>query len=290
MAEEGVPMITITRLTKKFGRFTAVHQLDLTIPAHQATALWGPNGAGKTTVIKCLLGLVRYEGEIRIDGLDARRQGAQARRRVGYVPQTCAFYDDLSVLATVRFFARLRQVPDTQAVPVLEQVGLLEDGEKPVAALSGGMRQRLALALALLGDPPILVLDEPTSNLDTHARAHFLHLLGRLKAEGKTILFTSHRLEEVEELADQVAVMEAGRLQFLCPGDQLARRLGLQVQIKLRMPGHVLEEALAILQADGFQARRNGTGLLVAVAPGEKARPIHTLSRAHIPVIDFEID
>lgn len=283
-------MITIARLTKKFGRFTAVHQLDLTIPAHQATALWGPNGAGKTTVIKCLLGLVRYEGEIQIDGLDARRQGAQARRRVGYVPQTCAFYDDLSVLATVHFFARLRQVPDTQAVPVLEQVGLLEDGEKPVAALSGGMRQRLALALALLGDPPILVLDEPTSNLDTHARAHFLHLLGRLKAEGKTILFTSHRLEEVEELADQVAVMEAGRLQFLCPGDQLARRLGLQVQIKLRMPGHVLEEALAILQADGFQARRNGTGLLVAVAPGEKARPIHTLSRAHIPVIDFEID
>ncbi len=283
-------MMTITDLTKKFGRFTAVHHLNLTIPARQATALWGPNGAGKTTVIKCLLGLVHYEGEIRIDGLDARRQGSQARRLVGYVPQSCAFYDDLTVLATTRLFARLRQVPEAQVMPALAQAGLLEDGGKAVSALSGGMRQRLALALALLGDPPILVLDEPTSNLDTHARAHFLHLLGQLKAEGKTILFTSHRLEEVEELADQVAVMEAGRLQFVCPGDQLARRLGLQVQIKLRMPGHVLDEALALLQADGFQARRNGTGLLVAVSPGEKARPIHTLSRAHIPVIDFEID
>lgn len=283
-------MIQFDHVTKRFGRFVAVNNLDISVPEQQAYALWGANGAGKTTAIKCLLGLLRYEGRIRIDGFDAARNGREARRLVGYVPQELAFYDEMTTLESARFFARLKQTPTAQAVSVLAEVGLAEHAGKAVAALSGGMKQRLALALALLGDPPVLVLDEPTSNLDTAGRSQFLHLLARVKLTGKTILFTSHRLEEIEQLADQVVVMEHGAVQLTCAGDELAGRLGLRTTVKLMLPGELLDSALSVLQRDGFAARRNGVGVLVEVHPSEKARPIHSLSRAHIPVTDFEVE
>ncbi len=283
-------MITVTHLTKRFGRFTAVNDLCFGVAAEQATALWGPNGAGKTTVIKCLLGLLRYEGTIMVNGYDAYRQGRAARRLVGYVPQELAFYEEMSTLDTARFFAQLKQAPLTEAVTLLSQVGLEEHAGKPVAALSGGMKQRLALALALLGDPPVLVLDEPTSNLDPAGRSQFLQLLAQVKAAGKTILFTSHRLEEIEQIADQVIVMERGALQLTCPGTELATELGLRTTVKLHVPPDLMDSALAVLHRAGYAAQRNGVGVLVDVHPGAKAEPIHELSRAEIAVTDFEVD
>jgi ABC-2 type transport system ATP-binding protein/nitrous oxidase accessory protein len=290
MIRKVLAMITLTNVTKKFGAYLAINNLSFDVPAQQAVALWGENGAGKTTIIKCLLGLLRYEGQIRVDGFDAARAGRAARRLVGYVPQELAFYDDLTTLETARFFARLKQAPLTEAVTVIRQVGLEEHAGKAVRALSGGMKQRLALGLALLGDPPVLVLDEPTSNLDAAGRSHFLQLLAQVKAAGKTILFTSHRLEEIEQLADQVMVLERGTLKLSCTGAQLAGRLGLRTTVKLHLPNELLDDALGVLQRDGFQARRNGVGLLVDVHPSAKARPIHSLSRAQIAVTDFEME
>lgn len=283
-------MITFDHVTKKFGPFVAVDNLNLTVAPHQAVALWGVNGAGKTTLLKCLLGLLHYQGHIQVNGFDAATQGRAARRMLGYVPQELAFYNDLSTLATVSLFARLKKVPPTLAIPVLDQVGLAEHAGKAVAALSGGMKQRLALGLALIADPPVLVLDEPTSNLDAAAREQFLHLLATVKAKGKTIVFTSHRLEEVEALADQVAVLERGKRKLMCAAHELAPQLGLRSQIRLRLPGEMLDTALRVLQTDGFQARRNGTSLYVEVAPGEKAKPIYTLQQAAIHVTDFEVE
>jgi ABC-type multidrug transport system ATPase subunit len=283
-------MITVDSLTKRFGRFTAVQELSFTVDTHQALALWGPNGAGKTTVIKCMLGLLRYDGRIAIDGMDLRAKGREARRLLGYVPQELAFYDDLSVAETGHFFSRLRRVPVAQVSAALEQVDLLAHARKPVRALSGGMKQRLALALALLGDPPVLILDEPTSNLDAASRGQFLRLLREVKGLGKTIVFTSHRLDEVEALTDRVLVMEQGRGLFTCAAGELAARLHLTTQVKLHMDATLLESAVAVLQADGFEARRNGSGVFVQVAPDAKALPIHSLSRANIQVSDFEAE
>ena len=283
-------MITFTHLTKRFGRFTAVNDLSFGVATEQATALWGANGAGKTTVIKCLLGLLRYEGTIIVNGYDAYRQGRAARRLVGYVPQELAFYEEMSTLDTARFFAQLKQASLTEAVTLLDQVGLEEHAGKPVAALSGGMKQRLALALALLGDPPVLVLDEPTSNLDPAGRTQFLQLLVQVKAAGKTILFTSHRLEEIEQIADQVIVMERGALRLTCPGAELATELGLRTTMKLHVPPGLMDTAMDVLHRAGYAARRNGVGVLVDVHPGAKAEPIHELSRAQIAVTDFEVD
>ncbi len=282
-------MIHFSHLTKRFGKFTAVDDLSFSVEPQQAVALWGPNGAGKTTAIKCLLGLLRYDGQIVVGGQDAHKQGKAVRRKLGYVPQELAFYNDLSALDTARFYARLKQVPASRAREVLAQVGLAEHGDKPVGALSGGMKQRLALGLALLADPPILVLDEPTSNLDAAGRDQFLHLLAGVRSAGKTVLFTSHRIEEIEALADQVLVMERGRQVTTCTADELPQRLGLRTQVKLRLPGDVVEQALAVLHSGGFTASRNGHGVLVDVVPGAKAAPIHALRAAAIDVVDFEV-
>lgn len=283
-------MIECIDLTKRYGKFIAVDHLTLQVAERSALALWGANGAGKTTVIKCLLGLLRFEGAIRVDGLDVRRQGRAVRQRIGYVPQELAFYKEMTAVEMAAFYARLKGAPAERIDPVLEQVGLSEHLAKPVGALSGGMKQRLALGLALLSDPPVLVMDEPTSNLDAAARSQLLRLLAQVKAAGKTILFTSHRIEEVEALADAVAVMERGRLQFTCDSASLARRVGLRTQVKFIVPGHEVERALEVLQGEGLAARRNGVGVIVDVSHGEKARPIHTLSRARIEVIDFEVE
>jgi len=216
------PMISVQNLTKRYAQpgrawwsdatITAVDDLSFDLAQGQAVALWGVNGAGKTTVLKCLLGLLDCEGELWLDHADLRKDGRNARRHFGYVPQELAFHNDLSVVESCRFYARLKNVELARVPLVLAQVGLADQRRKAVGALSGGMKQRLALALALLADPPVLLLDEPTSNLDAETRAGFLDLLVALHHAGKTLLFTSHHLEEVEQLADRVLILRDGKL------------------------------------------------------------------------------
>ena len=215
-------MLSIRNLTKRYPRpgrawwsdetITAVDDLSFELPAGRSIALWGVNGAGKTTVLKCLLGLLASEGELHLNGFDLRRDGRTARRFLGYVPQELAFHNDLSVAESCRFYARLKDVPDTRIPVVLAQVGLTGQEKKAVGALSGGMKQRLALALALLADPPVLLLDEPTSNLDEATRDEFIDLLVQLRDGGKTLLFTSHHADEVTRLAERVLILRDGRL------------------------------------------------------------------------------
>ncbi len=286
------PIISVNELTKVFGhrrnRVVAVDKLSFSIALGEAAALWGPNGAGKTTIIKCLLGLLDYQGEVRVGSYDARRQGKAARRLVGYVPQEMAFHHDLSAAQTLRFYARLKKVDQARIREVLAQVELIEHAHKRVNALSGGMKQRLALAVALMADPPVLLLDEPTSNLDAAARDRFLHLLSQVKRAGKTILFTSHRLEEVKTLADHVLVLEAGRLVLTSSAGELADRMGLQARLRLYLTEGTREQALEVLTAGGVRASANGRGLLVDVSLAHKALPIRLLEQADISVEDFE--
>lgn len=283
------PVIRVDHLVKRFGRFTAVDDLSFDVEPGAAVALWGANGAGKTTVIKCMLGLLGYQGRIVVNGFDARRQGKNARRSLGYVPQELAFHGDMRTLETARFYARLKDVPAARVDDVLAQVGLAEHTTKPVAALSGGMKQRLALGLALLADPPLLVLDEPTSNLDAVARDQFLQLLRTIKAAGKTVLFTSHHLGEVEALGDHVMLLSQGHLVAAVPAHELATVAGLTSRIKLYVPEAAIDDALAVLTLAGYTVSRNGTGLYVEVAPGQKASPIRSLAQADIVVHDFEV-
>jgi nitrous oxidase accessory protein len=210
--EYGNPMIVVRGLTKRFGPVTAVEDLSFTVEAGEAVALWGPNGAGKSTVLHCLLGIVRYDGTIELGGCDPHRHGKAARRLVGFVPQQIYLPEDFTVREVVDFFARLKGASPETIPAVLERLGLAAHAEKRVGTLSGGMKQRVALAVALLGDPPILLLDEPTASLDAQSRRDFLYLLGELKRSGKTLLFSSHRQDEILSLADRVLILEQGRL------------------------------------------------------------------------------
>lgn len=203
-------MISVNDLSKKFGRARVLNGVAFEVAPGEAVALWGPNGAGKSTALRCALGLLNYRGSITIDGLEVRRAGRSVRRLVGYVPQELSFYDDLRVRDAMRFFRRIRGDSPASAASLLEQVNLHEHRAKRIRNLSGGMKQRLALAIALLADPPVLLLDEPTSNLDAAGRADVLERLRRLHNNGKTILFTSHRSEEMEALADRILTMENG--------------------------------------------------------------------------------
>lgn len=284
-------MIEVRNLTKRFGRFTAVDDLSFTVGAGEAVALWGANGAGKTTAVRCLLNLFPYEGEIVVDGLDARRNSKQVRRLTGFVPQELSFHDDMSVAETLIFYARLKKVADGfDFEPLLEQVRLVPHVQKRVGELSGGLKQRLALAAALLSDPPILVLDEPTASLDIRSREEFLILLRKLKQDGKTMIFSSHHLEEVTALADRVLLLEGGRLVVDAPPDQLERRLGWETTLHLYLPEAGIGAAMERLESLGMLASHNGRGVRVQVAPGSKGKVLRALHEAGIEVDDFSVE
>ena len=205
-------MIQLEDVQKRYGRASVLNGVSFDVCAGQSVALWGSNGAGKTTLIRCMLGLVDFAGTIRVAGLDVRKEGKRVRRLLGYVPQELAFYDDFRVIEASRYMARLRGASIDACESTLSELGLLEHARKRVRELSGGMKQRLALSVALLNDPPLLVLDEPTSNLDSAGRESLMRLLLELKEAGKSILFISHRPEEVEGLADRVLTLEFGRV------------------------------------------------------------------------------
>ncbi len=283
-------IISFRGLRKTFGRNVAVDGLDLEILPGQAVALWGRNGAGKTTVIRCALGLLRYRGQIRIGGLDARREGKAARRLIGYVSQELSLYDDLSTGETVQLFARLKRVPPRQADEVLARVGLREQTAKRVGALSGGMKQRLALAIALLGSPPLLLLDEPASNLDAAARRGLLELLEELKHSGKTILFSTHRAEEVMRLADRLVILERGRVTYDGGPAGLGGCAEAQVTLRIAVAEEVRSAAARLLERAGLTVSDNHAALLVRVAPTRKGVPLTLLAQSGFAIedVDFE--
>ncbi|MBX3404063.1 MAG: ABC transporter ATP-binding protein [Phycisphaeraceae bacterium] len=282
-------MIRIDSVTKRFGRATAVDNVSLDIPAGDSVALWGVNGAGKTTLIRCVLGLYRFSGRIEVGGHDVGRRGKRARALIGYVPQELGFHDELGVAEAVRYFALLRGLRVRSAESVLDDVGLAGHGGKRVRELSGGMKQRLALAIAMLGNPPVLVLDEVTASLDACGRGEFVGLLSRLSGAGRTILFASHRIEEVTTLARRVVVLEAGRIGAQTDSETFAESLGLHSMLHLTIRESTRRLALEHLCASGFAARMNGVGLLVPVAREQKAAPFRVLAEARIAIDDFEL-
>lgn len=220
-------IVQVKELTRTFGDLKAVDNLSFDVHTGEAVALWGANGAGKTTALRCLLHLMPFSGEVRIAGKNVKKEGKEVRRLVGFVPQELSFHDDLSVAETLTFYARLKKVAHGyDFTPLLNRLELRAHVQKPVRSLSGGLKQRLALALALISDPPLLILDEPTSNLDLRAREDFVRFLHDLRHDGKTLVFSSHRLEEVKAVADRVLLLESGRLALSGAPQVLAEELG----------------------------------------------------------------
>lgn len=284
------PVVKVEKLSKRYGPVTALDGITFTASAGEAIALWGENGAGKTTLIKAILGLIDVEGDITVGDQSVRRASKAARRSIGYVPQEAVFYD-LSVQATMEFYARLKQVAFNRIPGLLEKLGLTAHARKAVPALSGGLKQRLALAIALLADPPVLLLDEPTANLDAKARRDYLSLLTTLRKENKTLIFASHRVEEVEALASRVLVLDAGRVaEVLLPGD-VRLRLTPDVELTLWVAEGQRTNALDCLTQHGLPAHLNGRGtVVVRVTTDKKLQPLAWLAEQAIEVLDFEME
>lgn len=282
-------MIVAKGITKRFGRTAAVSDVSFQLEDGGAIALWGSNGAGKTTLIRCLLGVIRFNGSASIGELDVRKRGRHARALAGYVPQELAFHDDVRLSNAIGFFARIRRASRRSAHESLAAVGLAGHERKRVRDLSGGMKQRLALAVALLSDPPLIILDEPTSNLDAAGRSEVVDTLQRLRRAGKTLLFASHRPDEVIVLADRVLVMERGSVvRDSTPAQLWPTKKPVQVmRIHLTMGSEA--EAAEALRAGGHAVHLNGHGLCVAVPRDRKAEPITTLARSQIDVRDIEL-
>jgi ABC-type multidrug transport system ATPase subunit len=281
--------ITARAVTKRYGEVKALDGVGFAVPEGTAVALWGPNGAGKTTVLRCLLGLARYSGEIRISGHDPRRDGRAVRETIGYVPQDLPV-SPLTVGEFTAFIASLKRAPLKSAWQRLELLGIGDQGAKRIGALSGGMKQRLALALALIGAPKILLLDEPTANLDAQGRAELLELLRELRREGLTLVFSSHRPEDVAALADRVLMLEAGVLRRNVGPTDFRQELGATSRLTVILKNGHLREALATIDRLGFAASGEGHLVSVPLPVHEKARVIGALAREGIEIVDFEVE
>jgi ABC-type multidrug transport system ATPase subunit len=282
-------VITIDHLTKTYGPTTVVDDVTLAVPDGAAYAFWGPNGAGKTTVIRCILGLVAYDGTITVEGMDARSRGKAVRSIIGYVPQELAFYDDMAVIDLLDYSAALRGLGPDRVEEVAGTVDLGGHMDKKVSELSGGLKQRLGIASALIPDPPILLLDEPTSNLDAHARDSAIELLISLRNQGRTLLITSHHADEVGMLVDSVVAMDQGRITTICRPEDLSEEVGLKAWMQLILSNGSADHALEVLARSGFVARRNTGGILVEVSAQRKGAALDALHAAGIRIDDLEV-
>jgi len=221
----------------------ALDGVDLAVPRGQLFGLIGHNGAGKSTLFKLALGLVApSRGRLWVDGCEVGgRDFRAARRRLGYLPENLVLYDNLDGLETLRFFARLKGAPAAQCAALLEEVGLAHAGRRPVREYSKGMRQRLGFAQALLGEPQLLLLDEPTTGLDPAAIRDFYAQLDRLRARGVTLVISSHVLAELEQRVDALAMLSRGRLCAQGSVAALRERSTRPLQLRLTADAAVLD-------------------------------------------------
>ncbi|HEX5535417.1 MAG TPA: ABC transporter ATP-binding protein [Actinomycetales bacterium] len=240
--------ITVEDLRKSYGPIRAVEGLSFTVDTGEVFALLGPNGAGKTTTVEILEGhRSRTSGDVDVLGFDPQSGGRAFRERIGVVLQEAGFDDDFSVRELVRLY-RGMYPRRLDADEVIDLVGLGEKRDAKVKTLSGGQRRRLDLALGLVGDPELLFLDEPTTGFDPSARRRAWELVEALRGLGKTVLLTTHYMDEAEHLADRVAVVVAGSLVALGAPDEIGVAQGATSLVTFRLPAHVFVTDLPRLE------------------------------------------
>lgn len=281
-------MIKIENLVKNYGNVKALQGVSFDIQKGETFAIVGSNGAGKTTLLNTIVGLIHpSSGKIIVDNIEVSKNPKEIKKRIGYVPQRISFHDNLSVFEAIEFYGALRGINSASLEKVLTTVGIIEQRNKKVGALSGGMLQRLALAQAIISDPPILMLDEPTISLDAEGRITFKKLIREEKSKGKTILLSSHILSYIEELADRIAILVHGKLVALDTLGGLRNKLRLSSILEIvieKVDPHVIK-LVEDLGARSTEIR--GRNLRCVVSPGDKTTVIRTLIENGLNILDF---
>ena len=298
---DGEVALEVKNISKTFytgaRQVQALQQVGFHVRRGVVTGLVGPDAAGKTTLMRLAAGLlVADTGNITVLGMDAATQSLAVQGTIGYMPQRFGLYEDLTVQENLDLYADLQGVPEADRparyAELMHMAGLVPFTKRLAGQLSGGMKQKLALAIALLGNPPILLLDEPTANLDLKSREDFLHLLSILKKDGKTIIFSSHRMEEVLSFADRVLVLDNGKLIADSSPLEIYRKFGKNGLLKIYIEHSASEDAIKTLTKMGFTSSMNGKGIKVKVDPDSKIEPIKVLldSGFSIENFDYEVE
>jgi ABC-2 type transport system ATP-binding protein len=266
-------VLTLTGVRKAFGSTVAVDGLSLQVRAGEVFGFLGPNGAGKTTTISIAIGLLAPDaGTVDLGGHGSPTLPA-VRARIGIAPQALALYDGLSARENLEFFARLYGVPSAdrrrRADELLALVGLADRAGHRVATYSGGMKRRINLAAALVHDPPLVLLDEPTAGVDPQSRNAILDIVRSLRDRGRTVVYTTHYMEEAQRLCDRVAIIDHGRLLACGTVDELIGRHGgeslVTVQHGAGLEGEPREERFHTSEPIGELTRRMAGGGVVGV-------------------------
>ena len=262
--------IETTELTRRFKRHLAVDAVSMTVPEQAVYGFLGRNGAGKTTTLKMLLGLIRPTGgTARVCGIDVSRNRIGAARKVGALLEAHGFYGNLSGRENLDLTRCLIGLPRTEIDRVLEVVEMSEHAGRRVSDYSLGMRQRLGLARARLGAPPVLILDEPTNGLDPDGIADMRRFLGELPARtGATVLLSSHLLGEIEQTATHVGIIHQGRLVLEGELARLKAEMAPEIAVEIDDPARAAELAAA----RGFAVARSTDRIVASLKPGEDAR------------------
>ncbi|MDP2949833.1 MAG: ABC transporter ATP-binding protein [Chloroflexota bacterium] len=261
-APSGHPVLQVDGLSKRYGEVVAVDHVSLQVEQGETFGIVGPNGAGKTTTLEIIEGLRTPDsGRISLLGVDALRQRRAAQQRIGVQLQAQALWPDLTVDETLRLFGSLFR----KAVPrqsLLDRFSLNDKRSSQVKNLSGGQKQRLSVATALVNDPEVVFLDEPTTGLDPQARRDFWDLIREMGREGKTVVVTTHYMEEAEALCDRVAIMDYGRIIALDTPRQLVRSLDFDSTVECVLRGSFEQRDLLGLPAVRNVREEDGTAVL----------------------------
>jgi ABC-2 type transport system ATP-binding protein len=277
--------VSVRGLTKSYGPLEAVAGVDLTIRRGEVFGLLGPNGAGKTTIVEILEGHRRRSaGEVRVLGFDPERRERAFRERIGIVPQEGGVDPVLTVREVIELYSAAYPRP-RPVNEVVELVGLEEKRDARVETLSGGQRRRLDFALGIAGDPEIIFLDEPTTGFDPSARRRSWEAINRLRSLGKSILLTTHYMEEAQQLADRVAVIVAGRVVSEGAPETLTARAEGAAVVSFRVPDGVAPEQLP-LPDDADPVRDNGRLSFTTTAAGRDLLPLLAWSWEHSQELD----
>lgn len=219
-----MPAIEVSHLTKSYKSFKALEDLSFDIEEGKMVLLLGPNGAGKTTLLRCMLGIIHFDGNVEVLGFDVKKKGKEARRLVGYLPQSAGIDGAMTCTQAIDLFSNLRRVGITLE-DGLGPFDLLQKADAKVSSLSGGMKRKLSIAVSLLGDPPIMLMDEPFGDLDARGRLDLLSSLKELRAQGRTVVVSTHTVGGVLNMADVVLVLNKGRSLRIMKPHQIASSL-----------------------------------------------------------------
>jgi ABC-2 type transport system ATP-binding protein len=292
------PVILTKSLTKIYGNFTAVDQLNLSVQAGEVFGVLGPNGAGKTTTILMLLGLTEpTSGTVKVMGLDPARKPLSVKARVGYLPDQIGFYDELTARENLIYTAKLNGISRQEAIQRIDatllRAGLTEVAGHRVATFSRGMRQRLGVADVLIKEPQLIILDEPTQGLDPEGAREFLDIIRSLKEEGITILLASHLLYQVQAVCDRVGLFNRGRMVLEGTVEELARRVlggAFRVSLEVDEPTLTISETLQGLGGAIGIHRRNARSFEIEASRDLRAEAAQAVVESGARLLRLDVE